>query len=467
MFTRRKLSKRLTRTARGNLAVSILLGIVLVVVLILPTPVSASLSIDAPLTIYTIDFSGFDGSGFVPNPAPGQLDSDTWRIAGMSKGDTSFGGTYTKGDYAKGLSTGDVGSSGIYAFEVSPGVVLLGVQPANVDFTPGEIVLRIQNNTSDRITNLQVGYDLWFNNNRPYATVWSFHHSADDLTFTHAGGDFASDETADGLGWQLQTFLIDINGLSIDHGEYTYLQWASDDVTGHGQRDEFGLNNIAVSAIVVPVNYPPDAVDDSRTTDEDNPESIDVLFNDSDIDEDILLLECFTQPANGVVTRDEMGTPGDTSDDQLTYTPDGDWNGDDSFTYTVDDQNDETDTATVDVTVTPLNDPPDAVDDIDTTPEDTAVTIDVLFNDTDPDGDTLLLDSFTQPANGTVARDEMGTPGDTSDDQLTYTPDGDWNGDDSFTYTLDDQNDETDTATVQVTVEATYPYKLYLPLIMR
>ncbi|MFA9404048.1 MAG: Ig-like domain-containing protein, partial [Anaerolineales bacterium] len=50
---------------------------------------------------------------------------------------------------------------------------------------------------------------------------------------------------------------------------------------------------------------------------------------------------------------------------------------------------------------------------------------------------------------------------------LTYTPDGDWNGDDAFTYTVDDQNGETDTANVDVIVEAEFPFKIYLPLIMR
>ena len=91
----------------------------------------------------------------------------------------------------------------------------------------------------------------------------------------------------------------------------------------------------------------------------------------------------------------------------------------------------------------------------------------MLGNDTHAGGETLFLDSFTQPAHGTVTRDENGTPGDTSDDQLAYTPESGWSGDDSFTYTISDGNGETDTATVYVTVEATYPYKLYLPLIMR
>jgi hypothetical protein len=231
------------------------------------------------------------------------------------------------------------------------------------------------------------------------------------------------------------------------------MKWSSVDGAGNGQRDEFGLNNITISATVSAVNYPPDAVDDSESTPEDTPITIDVLANDTDLDEDVLLLDSFSQPTNGIVTRQENGTPLDTSDDSLTYTPDQDWSGEDTFTYSIDDGNGETDTATATITVTAVNDPPDAVDDNANTPEDTAVSVDVLFNDTDPELDTLNLDSFTQGSNGSVARDDNGTVGDTSDDQLVYTPAAGWSGEDSFTYTISDGNGGVDSATVTVTVE--------------
>ncbi len=351
MVVRQMLTNLRIQIARGNLAIVALAGVALVMGLISPMPVAASLSIDEPSIFFTVDFSSFTGSGFAPEPVAGQLDSDTVRIAGLSDGDLSFGGTNTIGDYARGMSTGNVGPAGIYAFEVTPGVVTLGIKPSNADYTPGEIVLRILNNTTDRITDLHVGYNLWVNNNQSYSTTWSFHHSADDQTYNYAGGDYTSCEAADAFGWQMKTFQLDLTGLSIEHGEYYYLEWVSDDATGHGQRDEFGLNNITVSATVENVNYPPVAFDDSATTPEDTSVTIDVLFNDSDLDGDTLLLDSFTQPTNGSVIRDDKVTPGDTFDDQLTYTPEADWSGIDSFTYTVDDQNGETDTAIVHVTV--------------------------------------------------------------------------------------------------------------------
>jgi uncharacterized repeat protein (TIGR01451 family) len=98
------------------------------------------------------------------------------------------------------------------------------------------------------------------------------------------------------------------------------------------------------------------------------------------------------------------------------------------------------------ITVSQGNDPPVAVDDSDTTPENTPVTIDVLNNDSDPDGDALTVDSVTQGTHGSVIN---------NGDDVTYTPDSGFSGTDSFTYTVSDGNGGTDTATVTVTVTKT------------
>ncbi|MBT3028836.1 MAG: tandem-95 repeat protein, partial [Candidatus Thiodiazotropha sp. (ex Ctena orbiculata)] len=147
-----------------------------------------------------------------------------------------------------------------------------------------------------------------------------------------------------------------------------------------------------------------------------------------------------TQGTNGSVTIDPVsGNP--------VYTPNPDFNGTDTFTYTVDDGNGGTDTATVTVTVGAVNDAPVAADDTIGTDEDTPVTVDVLPNDSDPDGDTLTVTSVTQGTNGAVTIDPVsGNP--------VYTPNPDFNGTDTFTYTIDDGNGGTDTASVTVTVNA-------------
>ena len=96
--------------------------------------------------------------------------------------------------------------------------------------------------------------------------------------------------------------------------------------------------NHAVTITVVPVNDPPVAIDDFGTTEEDDPVTIPVLSNDSDIDGDALTVSHVTDPPNGSVTTNDDGT--------ITYTPDPGFDGMDSFVYTISDGNDETDTAT-------------------------------------------------------------------------------------------------------------------------
>ncbi|MFG1311986.1 cadherin-like domain-containing protein, partial [Xanthobacter tagetidis] len=99
-----------------------------------------------------------------------------------------------------------------------------------------------------------------------------------------------------------------------------------------------------------------------------------------------------------------------------------------------------TDTATVNVTVTPVNDAPIATADTATTAEDTPLVIavaDLLANDSDLDGDTLSVTGVGGAVGGTVALD---------DGEITFTPDADFNGDASFSYTVSDGKGGTDTA---------------------
>ncbi|WP_237458240.1 tandem-95 repeat protein, partial [Vibrio parahaemolyticus] len=126
----------------------------------------------------------------------------------------------------------------------------------------------------------------------------------------------------------------------------------------------------------------------------------------------------------------------------MTYTPNDNYHGADSFTYIVT-SGGVSESTTVNVDVTPVNDAPVAKDDIATTQEDTAVTIDVLPNDTDIDGDTLRIDSASVPSDqGTV---------EIVDGKLVFTPAENFNGDAEITYTVTD-GELTDEAKVSVTV---------------
>jgi Ca2+-binding RTX toxin-like protein len=97
------------------------------------------------------------------------------------------------------------------------------------------------------------------------------------------------------------------------------------------------------------------------------------------------------------------------------------------------------------------NTPPTATDDTPTTDEDTPLIINVLANDSDPQGDPLTLSLATLPTKGIATLNNNGTPNNPSDDTITYTPNPNFNGTDTFTYTLSD-GIETTTATVTITI---------------
>jgi hypothetical protein len=178
------------------------------------------------------------------------------------------------------------------------------------------------------------------------------------------------------------------------------------------------------------------AAADYASTNEDTPVTISVLANDGDADGDTLSVASFTQPSHGTVAGNGNGT--------LTYTPAADYNGPDGFSYTISDGRGGTAGAVVGITVSPVNDAPAAVPDAAATNEDTPLTVSPLLNDSDPDGDTLSVASFTQAAHGTVAGGAGG--------KLTYTPAANYNGPDSFSYTISDGQGGTANGIVNVTV---------------
>ncbi len=197
-----------------------------------------------------------------------------------------------------------------------------------------------------------------------------------------------------------------------------------------------GVAKSATATVSVLVNSLPIAGTDSPRCDEDASTVISVLANDSDPDGDTLSITHVTTPAHGTAQHN--------IDKTITYTPAADYNGSDSFSYTISDGNGGTATATVNVTVDPVNDPPLANDDSAVTNEDTVVTIVVLGNDSDPDGDSLNVTSLADPAHGTAVIN--------GDNSLTYTPAANFFGSDSFDYTISDRNGGTATATVSITV---------------
>ena len=198
---------------------------------------------------------------------------------------------------------------------------------------------------------------------------------------------------------------------------------------------------------VVCMSQAANLVDDLITVNEDEPTVLPIFDNDTDLPTSGELT--FTDPANGTLTVDDNGTPNDPSDDVVTYTPNPDYNGPDTFEYTICNTFGDCSTATVTIDVLPIV---DAIDDSASTGMNTAVDIAILENDNDIPADGTL--TTTDPVNGTVVINDNGTPNDISDDFVTYTPNDGFEGTETFEYTICDTNGNCSTATVTIIVTA-------------
>ncbi|EJG1814242.1 tandem-95 repeat protein [Vibrio parahaemolyticus] len=247
------------------------------------------------------------------------------------------------------------------------------------------------------------------------------------------------DEDKDTLS--VENLIIDKgNGTLVDNGDgtWTFTPQIDDDTEVSFTFDIIDDEDLVVSGSanldILPINDAPNAENDVITTEEDTVVTIDVLVNDSDVEGDVLSIQSASVPS-------EQGSV-DIVDGKLVFTPAENFNGEATITYIVTD-GDLTDEAKVTVTVTPVNDSPVAVDDTTSIQEDTAVTIDVLTNDTDVDGDKLSIELVSVPK-------EQGTV-EVVDGKLVFTPAENFNGDAEITYTVTD-GQLTDEAKVTVTV---------------
>jgi hypothetical protein len=186
-----------------------------------------------------------------------------------------------------------------------------------------------------------------------------------------------------------------------------------------------------VSITVNPVNDPPVADDQSVSTDEDT--AVEITLTASDVDGDPLTFGIVTAPAHGALSG---AAP------NVTYTPDADYHGPDSFTFRANDGVADSNLAAVSITVDPVNDAPVADDQSVSTDQDTP--LDVTLTASDVDGDPLTFTTVTGPSHGTLS----GTAPD-----VTYTPDAGYDGPDSLTFRANDGVADSNLATVSITVQ--------------
>jgi hypothetical protein len=233
--------------------------------------------------------------------------------------------------------------------------------------------------------------------------------------------------------------VIDIAPSATGHGYYVTTSngqiLAYGDAKNYGGTDQMRLNNRIVAMSAMNAGEPPVAVEDVLGIDEDLPVTVDVLANDRDPDGGQLSVKDVGAPLRGVAAPSGRG---------VTYTPNADYNGPDFFNYTVSDDNGNTATGRVNITIKAVDDKPAVVPDTAAGPEDTPVAIPVLANDTGLGDGLKTLTVSDGPGHGKATVN--------ADHTITFVPDQHYNGDDSFTYKVVDSDDDSDTGKATVTV---------------
>jgi hypothetical protein len=191
-------------------------------------------------------------------------------------------------------------------------------------------------------------------------------------------------------------------------------------------------------------NTPPVATNDNYSIDQDETLSVSasgILGNDTDAENDELTVVVQSEPSNGSIVLN--------SDGSFTYTPNPDFTGEDTFTYVANDGTEDSNVATVTITVTPKsNTPPTSRDDIYSTLQDVTLTVPassgVLSNDSDAEGDVLTAVLIADVSSGTLTLNPDGS--------FVYVPNAGFYGNDFFTYSANDgdQNSEVATARIEV-----------------
>ena len=245
----------------------------------------------------------------------------------------------------------------------------------------------------------------------------------------------ATDVDGDALTYNITS--TNNGSVTINDNIATYVpnqDWNGEDTFTYTANDgSLDSNTATVTITVNAVNDAPITNDITLTGDEDT--VLEGNFDGSDIDGDNLIYTVVNQPSNGTVTVDGS---------VVQFDPNNDWNGSDSFTYKGNDGLLDSNTSTVSITVNAVNDAPTAVD-VSKTMDEDGGTIEVETNYNDIDGDTdLTFTLLNAPSNGTAT---VGIPG-------TYTPNANFHGTDTFTYSVSDAEFTSDPATVTIIVNS-------------
>ncbi len=203
----------------------------------------------ASTLIFSENFTGFTGGGFAPTPAAGQIDSDIWRVVGLSDiANPAYGFTATTGDFARGsITTNDPTTAGVYSLS-SNAAMIIQATGAEMD-VGGFIEARIVNTSGSTATGFDVAFDWVYRNNADRASSLTFSYSTDGTNFiTVPAAAFTTPGTlVSGATFTAQNESLSLGGLSVANGDAIYFRWTHASSAGSGSRDEFGIDNVTVS----------------------------------------------------------------------------------------------------------------------------------------------------------------------------------------------------------------------------
>jgi VCBS repeat-containing protein len=284
-------------------------------------------------------------------------------------------------------------------------------------------------------------------NARPEAGDDSYPTPEDITLVVGAPGVVGNDTDADGEALTAVLVAGPAHGsLSMDpDGSFVYTPDANyhgADSFSYRASDGTATSVATVSLMITSVNDAPTVVNQNYNTEEDgqlNVPAPGVLRNAGDVDGDPLSAVVAVGPAHGSLVLDPAGS--------LTYTPNPNFNGSETFTYRASDGTATSSLATVTIFVFSVNDVPVAGDDSYSTAEDTVLEVvapGTLGDDADPDGQLGLAFLDAGPSHGDLVFGYDGS--------FTYTPDPDFHGSDSFTYHVEDAFSRSNVATVSLTV---------------
>ncbi|WP_395377680.1 Ig-like domain-containing protein [Marinicella sp. W31] len=409
-------------------------------------PTDGSLSGTPPNLIYApdSDFNGSDSFTFTVND--GTVDSASATIsitidAANDQPTATAQSLNTDEDTALNitLAGNDIDGDGL-TFSVASGPAngsISGTPPnitytPNTDFNGNDSFTFVANDGTVNSSAATISIAVAAQNDQPTATAQSVNVDEDDsVNITLAGNDVDGDN----LTFTVASQPTD-GSLS---GTPPNLIYAPDSDFNGSDSFTFTVNDGTVDSASATISITIDAANDQPTataqslnTNEDT--ALNITLAGNDIDGDGLTFSVASGPANGSIS----GTP-----PNITYTPGTNFNGNDSFTFVANDGTVDSNAATISITVDPQNDQPTATAQSVNVDEDDSVNITLAGNDVDGDGITFSL--VSNPANGSLS----GTP-----PNLTYAPDTDYNGSDSFTFTVNDGTVDSVAATVSITVDS-------------